>query len=198
MNPCERYQQLIPAYVDGEATAEEKAILEAHLKQCAECRAVESRVRRLRRLLQSLPAVSTSPEFGAILRARIRLEKRKAGQTFIPSFPTWRVPAFGLAAVAAALLFVAVLWNSGRIPHRGSVAVTSVYQTAEMATRLKAPVDTVMRRVHYVLDRVPAQTLGTAPAVIASRSLGTRALTDSSARQETYRLVAERIRRASF
>ncbi len=197
MNPCERYQQLIPAYVDGETTAEEKAILEAHLKHCAECRAVESRVRRLRRLLQSLPAVSTSPEFGAILRARIRLENRNAGH-IIPSFPTWRVPAFGLAAVAAALLLIAVIWNSGRIPQRGAVAVTSVYKTAEMATMLKAPVDTVMRRVHYVLDRVPAQTLGTAPAVVASRSLSTRAVVDSSARQETYRLVAERIRRASF
>ena len=40
MSNCEKYLDLISAYVDGEVTDTEKTEIEAHLEECAECRSI--------------------------------------------------------------------------------------------------------------------------------------------------------------
>src|SRR4051812_32391733 len=46
---CEQVRELLSAVVDGEATVQEQAIVDAHLATCAECRAWQERAHTLQR-----------------------------------------------------------------------------------------------------------------------------------------------------
>ncbi len=55
MSAVEPPEELLSAYLDGEVTAEERALVDARLAESAEWRAVLEEVRETRELLQALP-----------------------------------------------------------------------------------------------------------------------------------------------
>ncbi|MDO4517524.1 MAG: zf-HC2 domain-containing protein [Bacillota bacterium] len=61
MNPCEPYEELISARLDGELTRQEQADLTAHLETCPRCRAF---ARDLRTLHTSLLTLAADPPAG--------------------------------------------------------------------------------------------------------------------------------------
>ena len=86
MNTCHSLDLLLTPFVDGECTAGERAIVTAHLAECAECR-------------QRLEAESTARK---VLHAHAA-----AATTWRPR--VWRLGRPGLRAHSRALLFVAAL-----------------------------------------------------------------------------------------
>ena len=198
MSHCERYQEILPAYLDGEATAEEKAILESHLKRCPECRAVEKRLKNLQLALRSLPRITTSPDFNIALRTRIRLEERRAA-TPILSFPGFsRVPAFGLAAAAVAALFL-LLVGQTRQPQpvltQKAPAVSVQRNTQELPPPIVTPPP---RNVKYVMERIPIKMLKPRSETVSIDSRHRPSRVDSASRDGSLRMLATRIYRVSF
>jgi anti-sigma factor RsiW len=63
MSAIEPPEELLSAYLDGEVTAEERALVDARLAESAEWRAVLEEVRETRQLLQGLPTVDAPPGF---------------------------------------------------------------------------------------------------------------------------------------
>jgi|GEM_PF-4870066 hypothetical protein len=194
MEACERYQELLPAYLDGEVTAEQKAILEAHLQKCPECRVVANRLKALTNALRSLPRITTSSEFDVALRTRIRLEERHMSRpkVVLPSFA--RVPAWGVVATAAAILLFVFLWPEQREGHRGGSAGVGRRGATWVQTSGKR-IEVARRDIRYVMEQVPVKALqGEGSASAQHQST----LIDSSTREESMRLVASRIYRVSF
>ena len=111
---CDEAQELITALVDGELSADERLVIETHLKTCGQCREVVATERRLKQQTQSAGRRITAP---AELRRAI--EGKIAGWRLIAtadrreSVARWfdmtgRRPAFALAIlllVTAALVY---------------------------------------------------------------------------------------------
>lgn len=198
MGPCERYQEIISPYLDGEATAEQKAILEAHLRRCPDCRAVERRMKALQQTLRELPQLTTSPEFNIALRARIRLEER-AARGSVPGIPIWgRMPAFGVAVAAVAIALAVFLAGPGgerKQPLSGYSPTVAEVPEGPAPGRVRAPLP--RRNVQYVMEKVPAEILGQGESVsIDSRNKPTRL--DSTGDGGELSVLAGRIYRVSF
>ena len=98
---CERMETQLIAYVDGRLAAGEHGAVEAHLAECAACRARAAEFCAVWGLLDELPASEPSPAFDARLRARIAAEPRAW-------WLGWLVPSPQMAAALAVLVLVAV------------------------------------------------------------------------------------------
>jgi len=83
---------LLHSYLDGALPAAERARLEAHLRECAECRAGLDAERALRARAATLLGGLAPPEREMPEYARLRPHKRRR----------WRVPAAWAASIAAA------------------------------------------------------------------------------------------------
>jgi anti-sigma factor RsiW len=85
--------QRLTAYVDGVLDAAQGPGIEAHLAECAECRAQFEEERALRARLRALPAVEPAPELEARVRRSLRASRRR---------PSWLLPmAAGIVALLA-------------------------------------------------------------------------------------------------
>jgi mycothiol system anti-sigma-R factor len=75
---CVEFERHLHAYVDGELAVSEMLGAEAHLAECAECRALAARERRFRQLLRRQPRESAPSEFRARITGRIRRAEQRA------------------------------------------------------------------------------------------------------------------------
>lgn len=66
---CEKIQDLLSPYLDGELTPEEKAAVEAHLSSCRECAELLSLLRVATESLAAFPEVEPGPDLKAKLYA---------------------------------------------------------------------------------------------------------------------------------
>ena len=66
---CDRAHELISAELDHENSADESAVLAAHLEGCAECRAWQADSEQFRRRLMVRPAESIPDQASLVLRA---------------------------------------------------------------------------------------------------------------------------------
>lgn len=106
---CEKISNALITYLDGRANAEERFVVEAHLKLCAACRERAEEFRRLWQVMAEVPAVEPSPAFDARLRQRIASAPK-------PGFWGWVMPAPRFA-LAVALLVALSVWVGGRQPN---------------------------------------------------------------------------------
>lgn len=152
---CERFQELVSAWVDGEARAADLLPLERHLEGCAACRDFDAGVRRVRELLHAgdalLPLRRPAPGFAAAVTARAAAGRTGAVVPFAPR-PRPRVWVGIAAAAAAAVTLFAWSWTrllpgetATPVAQRVSPAVQGV-QTAG------ASMDDYLRR-HAMLAR---------------------------------------------
>lgn len=98
---CQRYENLLVAYMDGRATDAERIDVDRHLLACSACRTRVEEFRNLWTVLDETPAPQVSPAFDARLRVRIAAEPQ-------PSWFSW-LPAPRMA-MATALLLVLSVW----------------------------------------------------------------------------------------
>jgi hypothetical protein len=106
---CRQTEALLPPYVDGEASPSARAVVEAHLAVCAECRALAVAQRDVRALLVSRRRglVGTAPD-------GLSTDVRRATHTAIAA-ATW--PRWTAAAAAAGLVLAVsggLVWATGQ------------------------------------------------------------------------------------
>jgi anti-sigma factor RsiW len=87
----EHYEVLISASLSGDLSAAEQAELEAHLRECAICRATMAAFAEQRRMVGGLRHIAPPRDLNARLRGRIA-----AGA----ALPWWRRPAAVIAGMS--------------------------------------------------------------------------------------------------
>ena len=109
MNGCDRWNNEIDRFLDGELTAPDAAAFEAHLASCPACADVIEARRWLTDQLAALPRPEVSPQFEARFWARIAREDDEKAANWLERI------ARGLRirwAVPATLIAVLSLWFS--------------------------------------------------------------------------------------
>ena len=140
------------SYVDGTLPGVDIDAMTQHLRFCAECARVDTRVRRALLLAHNLPMIEPSPAFGERLQARLRQERAI------------------MAGHAARHGTVEGRWRSLTMGTYAALAA-GVMATAGLAlamTRLAQPADAI--RLAPVVATLPehAQTMLASSAMVAS------------------------------
>lgn len=106
---CRQMESLLPPFVDGEATARDAVLVEAHLTGCAACRRLAQEQRDVRALLASRRASLCGP-------APAGLESRVRQLAGVSAGAAWWQRLTPLAAAAAVVLAVsgAIYWGTGQ------------------------------------------------------------------------------------
>jgi hypothetical protein len=97
----EECKVLVSAYHDGEVTAEERAQVEAHLAECAECTETLAAYGRMGRTVHNLPRGAPSRELWLRVQQGIAPRRRSLWQRLLPV-----VPALALVAIGITLFIV--------------------------------------------------------------------------------------------
>jgi anti-sigma factor RsiW len=100
---CERFEELLSAYLEGELSAGEKRDMNAHIAVCASCAELLSVFRRMETALARFPEVEPSPALMAKLYAIP--EKKKFLK---PVFDFLLRPALQPVFAAFSALFIAI------------------------------------------------------------------------------------------
>jgi len=104
---CKAARPFIEPYLDGELDAVQKADIERHLSECAECAATHRRLSGLQTDLRTFGPHYDAPES---LRSRVLSSVRNAAVTPIrPAVRRWPTSAWAIAATV--LLAVSAGWN---------------------------------------------------------------------------------------
>ncbi len=119
MNLCDKMKQNAFLYHEKALEPSMAARVQEHLNQCETCQRHFQQALLLKKALKELPRRRTSPDFNAVLRARLRTETyRKPFFSFPAGAGVWQVPAYA----GLALMFVALgallqrNWNPSLMP----------------------------------------------------------------------------------
>ena len=109
---CRQMESLLPAFVDGEASPRDAAMVEGHLERCAPCRRLVREQRDVRALLTSR-RTALLEKAPADLEVRVRSLARGADAVAARGSSRWFSP---LAAAAAVVLSVTggLYWGTGQ------------------------------------------------------------------------------------
>ncbi|HEY3330393.1 MAG TPA: zf-HC2 domain-containing protein [Capsulimonadaceae bacterium] len=118
-DPCNRYQTLLTAYVDGQLDDKRKHVIEGHLNACAECRASLAVTRLVGHAITERPSAPFTGDMSARLRMAIAEEARQSVRApfFTPQRLAWGGAAFTLAVVSAFAL------HTQQQPHPTTIAI---------------------------------------------------------------------------
>ncbi len=122
---CDEAQELITARVDNELSADERVMINAHLKTCADCALAFEQESVLKRQIQASSREVTAPlalrrEIESKLASRESKQAARFGAWF-EAF-TWR-PAFALAAVL--IVVASLLYVKWPVPNVGMAALAT-------------------------------------------------------------------------
>jgi predicted anti-sigma-YlaC factor YlaD len=104
---CERIEELLSAYLEGELAAAEKAEMDVHLAACPECAALLALMKDMSGAMAAFGEVEPSPALLSRLYA-IPAEKSERKRWFRPVFDWLTRPALQPVYAAFTVLFVAV------------------------------------------------------------------------------------------
>jgi len=138
---CNRTENLLAAYADGELGAEDRAFVEEHLRTCPGCAVLLGLLKAATESLAAFPEVEPSPALRTRLRA-IPVRKRR----FL-ALPEWVLkpslqPVFAAASLVL-VLFSFYMFNPdkqyinnavGRLFHRGVGTIEKIYAQAGTVT----------------------------------------------------------------
>lgn len=128
---CRDIREMISAYVDGEASAEEARRVEEHIGQCGTCRTAEKRMRALGTATARMEG-PVSPDFRENLFARMEKEELLPKRRSIFVFSV-RWAAVPLAAAAVLLFYVL---SSRDVPRDVSPTAVSPPKVADVGREL--------------------------------------------------------------
>jgi anti-sigma factor (TIGR02949 family) len=135
---CDQAQELITALVDGELPASERALIEGHLKECANCRYVHKQEAALKERVRRAAAGLAAP---VELREKLLHDRRifppriVAGQKPRPWAGIFTRPVFALALLVLVLLPLIYLIR----PQSPSLALAAI-ETHDKILRHELPV----------------------------------------------------------
>jgi hypothetical protein len=160
----DRYEELISASLSGDLSAAEQAALEAHLHDCAICRATMSAFGEQRRMVGGLRHVQPPRDLNARVRGAIA-----AGA----AIPWWRRPVAivagitGGAAVVAGALLALVVMNSDNPP----VGQETASPTSSIEVASATP-ETTMQPASIAPSATPVPTPTPTPVPSPPDSIG--------------------------
>jgi len=100
---CERLEELLPSFLEGALSQEEKALVESHLAGCPDCRGLLAVLARTQQALAGLPELEVSPGLRARLLA-IPERKKKFSFSFDFVLKPSLQPVFAAATIFMTLL----------------------------------------------------------------------------------------------
>lgn len=100
---CERIEELLSPYLEDELAAEDRRLVEAHLKDCSDCRALLAALTETRAVLNGFPELEISESLRARLLAIPEKKKRFSFSLDFLLKPSLQ-PVFATAAVFMTLL----------------------------------------------------------------------------------------------
>lgn len=159
MNTCERFSELFSDYIENFLPASSKQQLESHLSACADCHATVARLDDLRGHLKSLKPMQASDDFEAVLRARIKLDRRARRSTVSAMRRTrpMRMASYSVVAVVIMMSFGYLLWRNQTDIQAATPAGTFQMQPPVAASLRLNPAN-FSAKILYPLDRItPAQ-----------------------------------------
>jgi predicted anti-sigma-YlaC factor YlaD len=104
---CQRFEELLSAYLEGELAAAEKAAVDAHLAACPECAVLLALMKDMTRAMAAFGEVEPSPALLSRLYA-IPAAKREKKRLFRPVFDWLTRPALQPVYAAFTVLFIAL------------------------------------------------------------------------------------------
>jgi len=104
---CQRFEELLSAYFEGELAAAEKAEVDVHLAACPECAVLLALMKEMTAAMAAFPEAEPSPTLLSSLYA-IPAAKREKKGFFRPAFDWLTRPALQPVYAAFTVLFVAV------------------------------------------------------------------------------------------
>jgi len=139
MNTCQRFDSLVSAFLEHEASPAELRFVESHLPTCSRCRSQLHEVSLVMEEVGRLPRLETRPEFTDEVLARTRGLRPVALETrepwiIAPRFTGRRVLQWGVPLAAAAALVLALI--SLQVTHRSDEAETA---SREVTSQPSAP-----------------------------------------------------------
>lgn len=133
---CEQALQAMSARLDGELPEDEARALDAHLRECAPCRALMAELTELDDGLKTLSVEPPETLAPGVMRA-IRAETAKKQKKRTPHITTWLIA--GAAALALALGAAGVIELPGfGEKGRASVSVGDAFKTEQAAGKYAA------------------------------------------------------------
>ena len=173
MNSCHQCETFISKYVEGELDYNGKLQIEKHLRDCQLCASKVNNIEVLRKNLSELSSITVSADFDTILRANIRIEKRRERQKRESVFFSWkvRVPIYGMSLALVVFVLIMVFsqisnrnthspqaamnpeWKNWRVSQQNvSSGAVTVY-----AVDLESAIDVISRHPSkYLYDRYEA------------------------------------------
>ncbi len=109
---CQKFEDLIDAFLDEELDASLKSDFETHIQTCADCREALAFAKRVHHSLSALPQQNFSRERSAAVIAEARREQAKARRAVFTSYFTRFTSFRPLAAVASfAVVLLIILFS---------------------------------------------------------------------------------------
>lgn len=197
MGDCEQFVKRLSNYADREMEHDELERWDMHLSSCTKCSSLLKSTQNLGEEMRKLAQVKVSPDFNAVLRARIRMEQHQRVWPRFITEPLWgsRIPAFGAAAI---LVFAVsfVLFSQIRpdkINSHKTIVLTPISRSQTHDVQNVRDVDetsTSRSHVNYVLEQVTLDDLLKGRRGVALSSEGLAQLEKSrydSLKQPRYR-----------
>lgn len=95
---CTDQRRALSALLDGELSSDDMSSLEAHLEECADCRAYADELRRLDADIASMPRVRADRDLSRRVKAAISEERTREAERL----PLWtKVPVTALILITA-------------------------------------------------------------------------------------------------
>jgi hypothetical protein len=199
---CNEAQLELSAYLDDAVPAQERAALEAHIKECAACQALLAELTSVKSSLAALPKVKAPSTLAEKIRRGMAEPAASAPASNVISFPTapkrsmWAPAIMGVAAmlVAGVIIFVLLPLVSEQNP-KSSVGMAPAARDAHAPTGADAP---PAQPSHDELrareaQKAPAQApAAETPAKFREESDAVNALSDGDQKKAKKELAEER------
>jgi predicted anti-sigma-YlaC factor YlaD len=95
---CDRWREAVSALIDGEDPGMDGALVDAHLRRCADCQTFKTMSVRLRRAARVRPAETQADLAAPVVKAMAMSDK----------FSVWTVTRLGLVVVAVQIVVLSV------------------------------------------------------------------------------------------
>lgn len=159
MSLCKTIDTLSMSYLDDELAAEERHELEAHLTECASCRATLERERADRSMIRRALAAPSAPDLLRAKLSRALDEVDKSEQKQLRrKWSSYVLPGSAMVAAAAAIaVFVGVQMPTSQ-PKVATVAQDAVKSTSrQLPLEVQGPSTGPWLQQHFASDIAPPQ-----------------------------------------
>lgn len=161
---CSEFRDLHCAYIDDTLAGVELVRVQRHKSECAECAALDTRIRRALMVARSLTPIEPSPDFGRRLELRLKRCRAEQERPIGASFRT--VAALG---AVASLMMLGYVSESLRSSDARAQDIVLPPVVALAIAPAQSPLQSPLQTLSLMADTL---TEAPAPVIVASVSAG--------------------------